>query len=203
MKILYVTDRATVGDERLDAILSSLAGVSNLSVQLREKGTPDREVLAWGRRCRERLGPDSILYINRRFDIAMAAGAHGVQLPADGLPVGRLRANTPRGFRIGVSTHSPREARAAIAEGADLVLIGPIFRTPSKEASGPPLSPAVLEELPRAHEHRADVLAIGGVDESNLDRLEPYRNRISGIAAIRLFQEAADPRAVAERIARR
>ncbi len=203
MKVLYVTDRAAAGDERFKAILSSLAGAPKLSVQLREKGPPDRDVLTWARRCREWLGPGVVLYVNRRFDIAMAAGADGVHLPADGLPVARLRANTPRGFRIGASTHSPSEARAAIAEGADLILIGPIFQTPSKQGFGPPLSPEVLAELPPASEHRAEVLAIGGVDETNLERLEPYCDRISGVAGIRLFQDATDTRAVAERISRR
>ena len=48
-----------------------------------------------------------------------------------------------------------------------------------------------------------DVFAIGGVDEERLPELDPYRDRISGVAAIRLFQEAGDPRAVAERIAAR
>jgi thiamine-phosphate pyrophosphorylase len=203
MKALYVTDRAAAGDERFQAILSSLAGAPNLSVELREKGPPDRDVLTRARHCRQWLGGGVSLYVNRRFDIAIAAGADGVHLPADGLPVARLRANTPRGFRIGVSTHSPSETRAAIAEGADLVLIGPIFQTPSKQAFGPPLSPEVLAQLPPASEHRAEVLAIGGVDETSLARLEPYRDRISGVAGVRLFQDAADPRAVAERISRR
>jgi len=203
VKALYVTDRLAAGDERLRAVLAALSGVPSLSVQLREKDTPGREALDWARRCREWLGPSTPLYVNRRFDVAIAAGADGVHLPADGLPLSRVRANTPRGFRIGVSTHSSSEARAAIVEGADLVLIGPIFDTPSKRDFGPPLAPEVLQELPAATEHRTEVLAIGGIDDEMLDRLEPYRDRISGVAGIRLFQDAADPRAVAERISRR
>jgi thiamine-phosphate pyrophosphorylase len=203
LKALYVTDRAAAGDERLRAVLSALRGAPDLSVQLREKETPDREALCWARCCRDWLGGGVALYVNRRFDIALAAGADGVHLPADGLPLSHVRANTPRGFRIGVSTHSPSEARAAAAEGADLVLIGPVFDTPSKRAFGPPLSPQALDQLPRLSEHRAEVLAIGGIDEEKLERLEPYRDRISGVAGIRLFQEALDPRAVAERISRR
>jgi len=203
VKALYVTNRAAAGDARLEEVLASLAGAPSLSVQLREKDTPDREVLALARRCRERLGAGVPFYINRRFDLAIAAGADGVQLPADGLPLSRVRGATPRGFRIGVSTHSASEAAAAIAGGADLVLIGPIFDTPSKHAFGPPLSPAVLAELAPAASHKSDVLAIGGIDEERLESLEPYRERIAGIAGIRLFQDAADPRAVAQRIAQR
>lgn len=200
MKALYVTDRAASGDLRLRAVLAALAGARDVLVQLREKSTPDREALLLARQCRQWLGSAVPFYVNRRFDIAIAAGADGVHLPADGLPLTRVRANTPRGFRIGVSTHSAAEARAAIAAGADLVLIGPIFETPSKSAYGPPLSPGVLAELPPASEHGCDVLAIGGVDEEKIGLLAPYRDRIAGVAGIRLFQEADDPRGVAERI---
>jgi len=203
VKALYVTDRAAAGEERLRAVLAALAGARDVFVQLREKSTPDREALLLAKQCRQWLGIAVPLYLNRRFDIAIAAGADGVHLPADGLPLPRVRANTPRGFRIGVSTHSAAEARAAIAGGADLVLIGPIFETPSKSAYGPPLLPGVLAELPAASEHGCDVLAIGGVEEEKIGLLEPYRDRIAGVAGIRLFQEAADPRGVAERICSR
>jgi thiamine-phosphate pyrophosphorylase len=203
VKALYVTDRGAAGDDGLRRILTALSGAPEFSVQLREKGTADRETLRLARRCREWLGGGVPLYVNGRFDIAAAAGADGVHLPADGLPIERVRANTPRGFRVGVSAHSAAEARAAIAGGADLVVLGPIFDTPSKRAFGPPLGPEALDGLPPGAEHRADVYAIGGVAEENLDRLEPWRDRIAGIAAVRLFQEAGDPRAVAERIARR
>ena len=201
MKALYVTERSAIGDERFRSVIRALSGSSGLSVQLREKGTPDGETLAWAKRCREWLGPSVRLDVNGRFDIALAAGADGVHLPADGLPLSRVRANTPRGFRIGVSTHSPAEARAAIAAGADRVLIGPIFPTPSKAAYGPPLSPAVLSELPLSSEHASEVFAIGGIAEETLDALEPYRDRIAGVAAIRFFQDAADPASAAARLA--
>jgi thiamine-phosphate pyrophosphorylase len=143
------------------------------------------------------------LLVNRRFDVALAAGAAGVHLPADGLPMAPVRAHTPRGFRVGVSTHSPEEAAAALDAGADLVVIGPIFDTPSKRRFGPPLGAEALGRLPPRSAHGGEVFAIGGIDEAALDRLEPYRDRLSGIAAIRLFQEAADPRAVADRVSAR
>lgn len=202
MKVLYVTDRAAVGDRRFFEILESLAGAP-VSVELREKGTDDRQTLHLAREAKARLGPGVRLTLNRRFDVALAAGADGVHLPADGLPLSRVRANTPRGFQVGASTHSPEEARAAIEAGADAVVIGPVFDTPSKRAWGPPLGPEALGRLPGARDHACDVYAIGGVDEGNLPALDPYRDRISGIAAIRLIQESADPRSVVERLAAR
>jgi len=203
MKALYVTDRAALGDAGLADLLASLAGAPDLAVSLRETPADDRTLLARAREARGRIGDFVPLYVHRRFDIAVAAGATGVHLPASGLPLPKVRANTPRGFRIGVSTHSAPEAGEAIAQGADFVVIGPVFDTPSKRAFGPPLGPAALAGLPRRDSHSCEVYAIGGVDESRLPELEPYRDRISGVAAIRLFQESADPRGAVERIAAR
>ena len=108
-----------------------------------------------------------------------------------------------RSTSIADSTHSAHEAQDAIAAGADVVIIGPIFDTPSKRAFGAPLGPAALGALPPAASHGCEVYAIGGMSEERLADLEPYRDRISGIAAIRLFQESARPRETAERIAAR
>jgi thiamine-phosphate pyrophosphorylase len=203
MKALYVTDRKSAGDARVEDTLAALSGAPDISVQLRERETPDRECLRRAEIARRTLGPEVALFVNRRFDIALAAAADGVHLPASGLPLARVRAGTPRGFRIGVSTHSPEEARLAIEAGADLVLIGPIFDTPSKAGFGPPLGVEALGQLPPRSEHGAQVLAIGGIREEDLDRLEPWRDRIAGVAGIRLFQDADDPGGVARRIALR
>jgi thiamine-phosphate pyrophosphorylase len=200
MKLLYVTDRAAVGDARFQRILDSLSGAAGLTVQVREKTAPDRDVVHWVRRARAKLGPDVPLFVNRRFDLALAAAAQGVHLPADGLPLFRIRAASPRGFRVGVSTHSPEEAVHAIEEGVDLVVLGPIFETPSKRSYGAPLGTPALRALPKRDSHRSDVFAIGGIDESRLPELVPFADRISGIAAIRLVQEARDARTVVERI---
>jgi thiamine-phosphate pyrophosphorylase len=200
MKALYVTDRATIGDDALARILDRLGPARGLSVQIREKNGADREVIALTQNAREKLGEAVPLFVNRRFDVALAAGATGVHLPSNGLPLGRVRTATPRGFRIGVSTHSAPEARAAIAEGADLVVIGPIFETPSKRPFGPALGPEELGRLPASSQHESEVYAIGGIDEDRLKLLEGYRDRIAGIAAVRLFQEAADPAEVLRRV---
>ena len=202
MKALWVTDRRAAGDARFEELLTALSGTPGLAVQLREKEVPDRECLSWARLARRRLG-STPLYVNRRLDIALAAGADGVHLPVSGLPLRRARSAAPPGLRIGVSTHSPAEAAGAIEDGADLVVLGPIFDTPSKRRFGPPLGPESLAALPRRDGRACEVYAIGGVTRENIERLEPYRDRIDGIAAIRYFQDAADPRAAAEALASR
>lgn len=202
MKALYVTDRQAAGEAQFAAVLDAVRQTPELSVQLREHGIADREHLDLARACRAALGVSTPLYVNRRYDIALAAGADGVHLPDGGLPVARVRAHAPRGFRVGVSTHRAEDAARAIADGADLVVLGPIFATPSKSAYGSPLGPAALAGLPPRSTHSTDVYAIGGISEDNLEDLALHRDRIAGVAAVRMFQEAGDPRAVALRIAR-
>jgi thiamine-phosphate pyrophosphorylase len=202
VKALWVTDRTSCGDERYEEILRALGGAPDLAVELREKGgLSDLDLLARARHAREALGASVPLWVNRRFDVALAAGAAGVHLPADGLPVRRVRANTPRGFSVGVSTHSPEEARRAIEDGADVVVLGPIFDTPGKRVFGSPLSPAALDGLPLLEEHGAAVYAIGGISLENAEEIARRADRVSGIAAIRVFQDSPDPRAAAGRIA--
>jgi thiamine-phosphate pyrophosphorylase len=195
MRALFVTDRRAIGQERLERVLASLHGAPSLSVQIREPAATDRDVLTLTRRARELLGPDVPLYVHRRFDLALDSGADGVHLPASGLPVSRVKTNTPRGFRVGVSTHSAAEAQAAMEEGADLIVLGPIFDTPSKRGLGRPLGPAELEKLPPHRPASCQIYAIGGIDGTTLARILPARDRCDGVAAIRFFQEAADPRA--------
>jgi thiamine monophosphate synthase len=71
----------------------------------------------------------------------------------------------------------------------------------ARAALGAPLGPDALADLPRADEHGRDVLAIGGVSEANLGDLAPWRDRITGVAGIRLFQESDDPASVVRGIA--
>jgi thiamine-phosphate pyrophosphorylase len=203
VRLLYVTDRGAIGDERFRRLLYELADAPGLSVSLRERDATDRSVLELASAARETLGPRVPLFLHRRLDIAFAARADGVQLPENGLPLARVRAAAPRPLRVGISTHSAAAAAAAIDAGADRVLLGPIFQTPGKAAFGPPLGPSALEALPPAADHRSEVYAIGGIDESRIRELDRWRDRISGVAAIRWIQEAPDPRAVAARIAAR
>jgi thiamine-phosphate pyrophosphorylase len=118
-----------------------------------------------------------------------------------GLPVGPVRRETPRGFLVGKSTHSAADARAAAAEGADLVLLGPIFPTPSKPKS--PLTPSVLDAMGPPFPDPAELFLIGGIDRDGMDALRSSRDRFSGFAAIRLFEDSADPGAVVREVRER
>ena len=125
--------------------------------------------------------------VNDRLDVAMAAGADGAHLRASSIPAREVRDLTAKrgldDFLIGVSTHSIAEARLAEEGGADFIVCGPVYDTPSKRIFGPPLGLDVFAEIRRAVE--IPVLAIGGINLSNYR--EPLRRGAAGVAAIGLF----------------
>ncbi|HET9795072.1 MAG TPA: thiamine phosphate synthase [Thermoanaerobaculia bacterium] len=195
MKTLCVTGRSTASDADYERLLGGFRESAPDYFEVRDKGAADRRVLELLRTAVGALGAGRVL-ANGRFDLAIAAGAAGVVLPEDGLPVAPVRRETPRGFRVGKSAHSPEDALRAAHDGADLVLLGPIFDTPSKRRYGAPLSPAAVEAVGDSWPASAELFVIGGVDVDRLADLAPIRGRIAGFAAIRAFEEADDPGAV-------
>jgi imidazole glycerol phosphate synthase subunit HisF len=87
-----------------------------------------------------------------------------------------------------VSTHSVEEAQRAAAEGADFVVFGPVFTTPSKMAYGPPQG---LQQLAAVVHHLSiPVLAIGGIELANLPQVMSHG--AYGVAMIRAVLAAPD-----------
>jgi thiamine-phosphate pyrophosphorylase len=131
-------------------------------------------------------GSATRLLVNDRADIAAAAGADGVHLTTQSIDAATIRRTFGDDFLIGRSTHSLAEAEVAKEAGADFVVFGPVFATPSKEKYGPPLG---VEELERVTSelHPFSVLALGGIDVTNAR--ECLRAGASGIAGISLFEE--------------
>lgn len=187
-RLLAVSDgRGARGsdDERLTRWLRELAAAGVDAVQLREKELDDRRLFSLARRARALLPPPIRLWINGRADVAVAAGADGVHLPAAGLPAAALHRRFP-GLGIAVSTHRLEEIEQARAAGADWVTFGPVYPTPSKAAYGPPPG---LEGLRRAAAEGLPVVALGGV---GLEQLEEVAEAGAvGAAGIRAFAEPA------------
>ncbi len=196
--ICYVTDRRALGAVELLGVVRRSAAAGVDWIQLREKDLPARELveLACGAVAGTRGSATRIL-VNDRLDVALAAGAAGVHLGEQSLPVAavagwRHGADAPAGFLVGASCHSLDAALAAERDGADYVAFGPVFATPSKAAYGPPQGLDRLAEVCRSV--RIPVLAIGGVTLENA--LQCLAAGAAGVAAIRLFQESADLAAV-------
>jgi thiamine-phosphate pyrophosphorylase len=133
------------------------------------------------------------LFVNDRLDIALATQAAGVQLGSASLSVGDARRLQPAWW-IGRSVHDLTEARAAQAEGADYLLVGPVFATPTH----PDRAAIGLDTLRAVARLGLPVVAIGGV---TLDRVhEVRRSGAWGVAAIRALWEAGDAAETARRM---
>jgi thiamine-phosphate pyrophosphorylase len=127
--------------------------------------------------------------VNDRLDVAVAAGADGVHLRALSFPASEarvvVRSKGLNDFIIGVSTHSLAEARSAESGGADFIVCGPVYHTPSKQAYGAPIGLESFAEI--CGSVKIPVLALGGIDLTNFQ--DPLRRGAAGIAAIRLFAD--------------
>jgi thiamine-phosphate pyrophosphorylase len=190
LQIYFVSDRSlTPADPPSRPILEAIeAGVD--MVQVREKDLSASDLLALTREIVASAKGRSMVLVNSRFDVALAAGAVGVHLPASGLRAGEIRSAHPGTLRIGVSTHSLEEAVAAEEQGADFVTFGPVFETPSKAEYGPPVG---LESLRRVLS-RVDlpVFAIGGIRQENVGAVA--RLPVSGVAVISAIVRSSDKR---------
>jgi thiamine-phosphate pyrophosphorylase len=187
-RLYFVVEAAGV-----DAARAALAGGADM-VQLREKEAGDEEILraAAGLRrvCDEH---DALFWVNDRPDLALAAGADGVHLGQEDMPVGDARAFVGPDVLIGLSTHTPEQLDAALESEADELSVGPVVETPTK-----PGRPAAGLDYIRYAASRAESkpwFAIGGIDLDNVrDVLAAGAERIVVVRAIR---DAADPRAAA------
>jgi thiamine-phosphate pyrophosphorylase len=162
-------------------------------VQLREKHLGDDQLVAVADAARalcERLG--ALFIVNDRPSVAMQAGADGVHVGQDDMPVAEVRELVGPDMLIGLSTHSPLQIDAADAALADYIGVGPVHETPTK-----PGRPAVGLELIRYAAKHAPVpfFAIGGLHAGNLgDAIEAGARRA---VVLRAITEAEDPRRAA------
>jgi len=163
-------------------------------VQLRMKDAAAGEIVGVARRYRAICAAHGApLILNDRPDLVDEAGADGVHVGQDDMPVAQARAMIGPERLIGLSTHSPAQIDAAAAEPEiDYIGVGPVHTTPTK-----PGRPAVGLDLVRyaAVNAATAFFAIGGIDASNVEAV-----RAAGaarIAVVRAITDAADPEAAA------
>ena len=155
---MLVTDDRLVAGYDLVALARAAEAGGVTSVQLRLKAAPAREQVALARALVTALRVPVL--VNDRPDIALAAGAAGVHLGPDDLPVALARAIAPPGFVIGASVGS--DAEAAAASEADYWGIGPWRVTTTKADAGTGLGADGFTRLARLTGGKP-CLAIGAI----------------------------------------
>ena len=190
MLLYLISDRRALGRDpeacsRLVEMIGDAARAGLDYVQIRERDLPAVTLVALGRRAVDAAqGTRTRVFVNDRFDVALAAGLDGVHLTRRSLEAPAVRTASGGRLLIGVSTHSGDEVRAAEIGGADFVVCGPVYDTPSKRGMGEPLGPARVAAI--AAGVRIPVLGIGGIARENAREAAAG---IAGVAAIRMFQE--------------
>jgi thiamine-phosphate pyrophosphorylase len=190
LSLYLVTDRKATSGRPLLEVLEECLNAGVRTVQLREKDLSGRELCALAselrtltRRYRARL------LINDRIDIALAVDADGVHLPSDSFPPMEARRLLGAGRLIGVSTHSLDQAKSAEKEGADFIVFGPVFDTPSKRDYGLPLG---IDALAKAVDSVGiPVFAIGGIGADAVPKLREAGAR--GVAVISAILSSPNP----------
>lgn len=209
--LCYVTDRhllaGAAAENVREALLRKIESAAAAGVdwiQIREKDLSGKDcaqltreaLMPAAKSAANRAAPVKVL-VNDRLDVALSEGADGVHLSEHGLPILEVKrlvksSSTPRYFLTGKSCHSMEAVKSAESGGADYIFFGPIFATPSKAVYG---TPQGLERLAAVcREISIPVVAIGGITLANSSAC--LAAGASGIAAIRLFQDAPDIAAV-------
>jgi thiamine-phosphate pyrophosphorylase len=186
---LYFVVEASASDRLLDA---ALAGGCDL-LQLRDHNASDDELLAAADRFRDACDAHGALFVvNDRPELALQAGADGIHVGQDDLPVDAVRRLVGPDVLIGLSTHSPEQFDAGLASEADYLSVGPVWETPTK--AGRPA--AGLDYVRYAASHAAKPwFAIGGIDRSNI--AEVVAAGATRAVVVRAIRDADDPAAVA------
>jgi thiamine-phosphate pyrophosphorylase len=158
--------------------------------QYRDKRGSARRILENSKALAGRLAPKGVrVIVNDRADIAAMAGAGGVHVGQEDLPVEEARKICGAGLWVGVSTHNLEQLRAAEATSADYIAVGPIFPTGTKANPDPVVG---LEFLRAARQiTRKPLVAIGGITVESAG--EVYQAGADSIAVIRDLMAAGDP----------
>ncbi len=206
MLLYYITDRKSLAGtdaQQRAALLSRIADAARAGVdyiQLREKDLSSRPLERLAREA-VRAVPDNSttakLLINARADVALAVGADGVHLPSGELAASEVRALwtqcSSTQALIGVSAHTIADIFDAEAQGADFVVLAPIFEKVQTNTRGIGIEALRAACAPPSLDYegpavaRLPVLALGGVTLSNAQSC--FEAGAAGVAGIRLFQQ--------------
>jgi len=195
---LVLDTQALKGRDAVEVAARAIRGGAKV-IQLRDKQLMRGEVLEIARRLKEICAEKGVLFIvNDYLDIALAAGADGLHLGQEDLPLAEARRLLPIDSLIGCSATSLSQAVRAQAGGADYVAVGSIYPTLSKEK----FKLVGLETLRRVRSRVSlPLIAIGGIDHTNVK--EVMKAGATGVAVISAVMGADDVEEATRRLAAR
>ncbi len=206
--LCLVTDRSLCRGRELEQVVEAAVEGGCDMVQLREKDLPAGELLGIALMLRSITDGRSLLIVNGRLDVALAAEADGVQLPEDGLAVGAARRVGGR-VLIGRSVHDVWGGAVAASAGADFLVAGSVFNTQSHPEAmfattshpeaATPKGLGLISGL--AESVSVPVIGIGGIDGRNVEAV--MRAGAAGVAVIRAITESQNPEVAARELKRR
>lgn len=191
LHLIVVTDRRLAEPRPVLDVVEAALEAGAPAIQLRAKDLSAAELF---QQARAMVAPvraaGALLFINDRLDVALAAGADGVHLGPDDMPVSAARRIAPPTFLIGYSADDPQRARSAEQDGADYIGCGAVFGTTTK--------PDVGDEAIGVHRLDAvaravgiPVVGIGGITPGNI--ADVAASAAAGAAVVGAVMSAADP----------
>ena len=162
-----LTDEGLSRGRSLEEVARALLGAGIRILQYREKKMKDGEMLEKCRLLRKVCDEyGACLIVDDHVDLAILSGADGIHVGQEDIPVGDVRALVGPDMVIGVSTHAPEQAKAAVRGGADYIGVGPIFATRTKEDVCAPVGFAYLDWV--VENIDLPFVAIGGIKIHNI-----------------------------------
>ncbi len=176
--------------ELLEALLK--AGCRTIQLRLKEEVLPGSSAeqaiiraIALGRQYQARV------FINDHWQQAIAHGAFGVHLGQEDLSQASLEAIQGAGLALGLSSHGYFEALLALRHRPSYLALGHIFATTTKVMPSLPQGLARLGAYSETFGSLLPTVAIGGIDEHNLDAVK--HTGVANVAVVRAITEAAEP----------
>ncbi len=190
LRLVVITDSGMAAPRTVVDVVGEALRAGAPAVQLRDKMLPPRDLFPLARRLRDDTRTaGALFFVNDRLDLALAAGADGVHLGPDDLPVAAARRIAPPAFVIGHSADGPAAARAAVAAGADYIGCGTVYATRTKADAGAAIGVDRLGEVARCVD--VPVVGIGGVTVRNAPRI--LAAGAAGCAVVSAVMGARDP----------
>ena len=191
LRLIVITDPELAKPRTVEEVVTEALKAGAHAIQVRDKGATARALFEQALRLRELTHEwGALLFVNDRFDVALASEADGVHLGPDDLPVGIVRGASPPGFLIGASTDEPRVAREVEVEGADYIGCGTVYPTSTKKDAGEVIGVSGLAGV--AASVNIPVVGIGGVTPEGAGRISRESGAV-GVAVIGAVMAAADP----------